>query len=90
MGIVSSIASDLGLSRQTDPEKLDASWDAAWSVEYGERPRKTFTLSVTHTDTGYWTVGLLDWPAPERSKYSVNAERAMREALEDAAGVRAR
>lgn len=72
IGIVSRIASDLGLS----PDSKDSS---RWWILLSERDR--LVVSVTKEVGGYWTVTLADWPTTKRSEQSLKAEAMIREAL---------
>jgi hypothetical protein len=78
MGIVSAVAADRGLSRDKEPRHGS---DASWTLNYSDRPNTWFKIAVKREDEGYWSVALLDWPTFVRTKYSVNAERAIRDAL---------
>lgn len=72
VGIVSKIASDLGLAADSQAQNR-------WWISVDER--NTFTLSVAKEDKGYWTVSLLDWPTTRRSEQSLRAEQMIRSAL---------
>lgn len=75
VGIVAKVASDLGLS--ADTQRKNRWWT---TTTYSN----TFTLAVAKSDKGYWEVSLVDWPTTARSQQSLKAEEMIRSALKKA------